>query len=86
MLKKVSKILILKSEGATSREKALYYFCTHDIDFDHIWFIEDDVFIPNITTIDYLDNKYPHGDLLCASNSVVNTQSDVEKKRLGHVG
>ncbi|MHA2128319.1 MAG: hypothetical protein ACW99E_23735 [Promethearchaeota archaeon] len=68
-----------KIRGATSREKALYYFCTVDIDFNHIWFIEDDVFIPTATTIDYLDNKYPHGDLLCASNSVVNTQSEVEK-------
>jgi hypothetical protein len=68
-----------KIRGATSREKALYYFCTHDIDFDHIWFIEDDVFIPNITTIDYLDNKYPRGDLLCQENFVVNTKSDVEK-------
>ena len=32
--------------GATSRGKALYYFCSRDIDFNHIWFIEDDVFIP----------------------------------------
>jgi len=64
---------------ACSRDKALYYFCTRDIDFNHVWFIEDDVFIPNKTTIDYLDNKYPHGDLLCAENFVVNTQSEVEK-------
>jgi len=68
-----------KIRGATSREKALYYFCTVDIDFNHIWFIEDDVFIPTVTTIDYLDNKYPRSDLLCAENFVVNTQSDVEK-------
>jgi len=64
---------------AGSRDKALYYFGTRDIDFNHIWFIEDDVFIPTTTTIDYLDNKYPRGDLLCAENSVVNTQSDIEK-------
>lgn len=64
---------------ACSRDKALYYFGTRDIDFNHIWFIEDDVFIPTTTTIDYLDNKYPRGDLLCAANSVVNTQSDIEK-------
>ena len=56
-------------KGATSREKALYYFYkNYDINYDYIWFIEEDVFIPNINTIQNINNKYESGDLLSAKN------------------
>ena len=45
-------------QGASSRCKALYYFCSRCDDptfadqFDHLWMIEEDVFVPRPDTID----------------------------------
>lgn len=57
---------------AVSRDKALYYFCKNNIDFDNIWFIEEDVFVPTINTINDIDKKYPNFDLLSASHKIIN--------------
>ena len=58
--------------GACSRDKALYYFCKFEKSYDHIWFLEEDVFIPSKTTIPYLDDKYD-GDLLTSTNDIIDT-------------
>ena len=56
---------------ACSRDKALYYFCRkYDIvnnnkQYDHVWFIEEDVFIPTNNTLTFIDSKYKNSDLLC---------------------
>jgi len=55
---------------AVSRDKALYYFCKNEIDYDNIWFIEEDVFIPTTKTIENLNYIYPTGDLLCSGNII----------------
>ena len=47
-------------------DKSLYYF-TRNNKFDYYWFIEDDVFIPSVKTIPYLDRKYKESDLLISS-------------------
>ena len=47
----------------------MYYFNTNNIDYEYVWFIEEDVFIPHIYTILNIDNKYPNYDLLCNSNN-----------------
>jgi hypothetical protein len=49
-----------------SWDKAVYYFCEVNnlFSYDFIWFVEDDVFIPNVEAISYLDNKYKDYDLL----------------------
>ena len=52
-------------DKACARDKALYYFCKNDINYNFIWFIEEDVFLPTSKIIYNLDNKYPNGDLLC---------------------
>ena len=57
---------------ATSRDKALYYFCRNNIDYEYIWFMEEDVFIPSIHTIENIDNKYANGDYLVSSHNVIN--------------
>jgi hypothetical protein len=57
---------------ACSRDKALYYFCKNNIDYEYIWFIEEDVFIPSINTIPNIDNKYSNGDLLVRSHTIIN--------------
>jgi len=48
-------------------DKSLYYFSKHN-DYDNYWLIEEDVFIPSVKTIPYLDKKYGKADLLVDSN------------------
>jgi len=45
-------------------DKALYYFGIENINYDFIWFIEDDVFFYNESAIVNIDNKYIDDDLL----------------------
>ena len=59
------------NDRACSRDKALYYFCKNNINYKNIWFIEEDVFIPNINTIENIDNKYIDGDLLTEGNCII---------------
>jgi hypothetical protein len=54
---------------ACSRDKALYYFARMDTTYEQIWFIEEDVFVPTVTTISDIDAKYPGGDLLTSGHS-----------------
>ena len=63
-------------KGATSREKAFYFFYKMNIDFDYIWFIEEDVFIPTIDTIKDIDTKYTNEDLLVRSHEVIYNKKD----------
>lgn len=53
-----------------SWDKSVYYFCEVNNIFDYIWFVEDDVFIPNPDAIHYLDNKYKEYDLLTKENNI----------------
>lgn len=62
---------------ASSRCKALYYLCEiNTIEYNGIWMIEDDVFIPSLHTLSFLDEKYPssESDLLCSSNTITNLE------------
>ena len=65
-----SCVLTLRNR-ACSRDKALYYFCKNNINYNHLWLIEEDVFIPNIYTIENINNKYLTGDLLTRSNDII---------------
>ena len=55
---------------AGSRDKALYFFYKNKIKYDYIWFLEEDVFIPTIETIQNIDNKYDHADLLSSNHGI----------------
>ena len=46
-------------------DKVFYYFSNVDTKFEHIWFIEEDVFIPRFNLILELDKQNPTEDLLC---------------------
>lgn len=39
-------------------DKAFYYFTHIDDSYDYIWFLEDDVFVPNTNTITDIDYSY----------------------------
>ena len=45
-------------------DKALYYFGVEEINYDFIWFMEDDVFFYSEDTILNIDKKYVNEDLL----------------------
>jgi hypothetical protein len=60
----------------SSRDKAFYYFNrVNHTDYKHIWFIEEDVFIPTTKTISNIDNKYPDCDYM--SNSYFIVDNDI---------
>jgi hypothetical protein len=58
---------------ACARDKALYYFAMVKKEFKNLWLIEEDVFIPTLNIIQDIDIKYPDGDLLTSSNTMINT-------------
>lgn len=49
--------------------KALYYFSVINMDFEHVWFMEDDVFFHSEYTLKNLDTRYHRNDLL--SNTIL---------------
>ena len=54
-----------------SWDKALFYFnMLYNKSFEHIWFIEDDVFIPNNLLIKDIDERYKTEDLLCKEHVI----------------
>jgi hypothetical protein len=55
-------------------DKVFNYFSKiNPNNFDYVWILEDDVFVPNNDTFWNLDNKYGAADLLCRSN-IYNSQ------------
>ena len=54
---------------ACARDKALYYFCLVK-QYQLVWFIEEDVFVPQRETIAAIDTKYGFCDLLSPSNYI----------------
>lgn len=59
-----------------SWDRALYYFNRINSKYDHIWFMEDDVFIESEKILDKIDNRYENSDLLSAFHEV-NPNGDV---------
>ena len=68
---------------ACSRDKAIYYFCNIKNDYNYLWMIEEDVFIPQINTLLNIDNKYSNEDLLSMNNEITyEKRSDWHWKRI----
>jgi hypothetical protein len=59
---KNTSYITLKKE-VSGWDKALYYF-SNQPHYEHVWFMEDDVYFYNESTLMNLDNHY-HQDLLC---------------------
>jgi len=59
-----------------SWDKAMYLFCEIICIHEHIWFIEDDVFLNNERVLTTIDNNYPSSDLLTAFHET-NVTGDV---------
>jgi hypothetical protein len=50
----------------TGWDKALFYFIFKNTIYDHIWFLEDDVFFYNEQSLKNIDIVFPESDLLSA--------------------
>lgn len=44
-------------------DKAIYYFCVKNM-APHVWFVEEDVFIPRANIFDEMNGRYPNTDLV----------------------
>jgi hypothetical protein len=59
-----------KSVPVSVWERALCFFGMNHRKFDHVWFLEDDVFVPRAAIIPRIDRRYPDADLLCGATRV----------------
>lgn len=61
-----------------SWDRALYYFNKVNPKYEHIWFMEDDIFIASENVILEIDKKYENSDILSAFHEI-NPTGDVHK-------
>jgi len=64
--KNVNKIGVHKE--ISGWDKALYYFAHVNPKYEHVWFIEDDVFFHNEQTLVNIDKANENTDIICNSN------------------
>jgi len=61
-------------DSSCAKDKALYYVIknSNELDYDYVWFIEDDCYIPSKYTIPNIDAKYKNEniDLLCKEHMI----------------
>ena len=53
----------------TAWDKALYYFCNMNNNYDNIWFFEDDCFFIDPNIFERMNSQYPNIDLLVKENN-----------------
>lgn len=56
------------SKRPSAWDKAIYYFCTQKMDVGHVWFIEEDVFVPRESLFKELDDRFPDTDFIMKQN------------------
>ncbi len=59
-----------------SWDKAFYYFCKINNSYEHIWFIEDDVFFMSEDILINIDTQFPETDLLTRDNFVAHSKEN----------
>jgi hypothetical protein len=57
-------------------DRSLYYFNRINTSYEHVWFLEEDVFVMNERVIDTIDTNYPDSDLLVPFHDV-NESGDI---------
>ncbi len=66
-----------KPSRVVAWDKAFYYFNRINLQYDHVWFIEEDVFIPSAEIIQQIDLQHPSADLISREN-IINTTGELE--------
>jgi hypothetical protein len=67
----------------TGWDKAFYYFATH-VNYNHVWFLEDDVYVGNSKILKNIDNKYGNIDLLCEGDRNITKEFPPNDFKLPH--
>jgi hypothetical protein len=70
----------------SSWDKVLYYFCLQNKNYDFVWFVEYDVFIPRTNIFNEIDDKYKESDLLTHFNIIYNEGEENTNKNTRWVG
>lgn len=52
------------SKKPSAWDKVILYFCEKNVEPDHVWFLEEDVFVPRADIFKKLDKRYPTTDLV----------------------
>ena len=52
------------SKRPSAWDKVILYFCEKNLEPEHVWFIEEDVFVPRADIFKELDQRYPTTDLV----------------------
>lgn len=58
------------NQDVTGWDKAFYYFA-HNVNYKHVWFIEDDVYFGNSIVLKKIDDKYGNIDMLCEEDKKI---------------
>ncbi len=76
----------VKDNKPSAWDKALYYFSTQKLNtYEYLWFIEDDVFIPQSNTIHNINMKYKKYDLLVKNNNILNKNWGPTPEVINHI-
>lgn len=52
------------SKRPSAWDKVILYFCEQNLEPQHVWFLEEDVFVPRANIFKELDQRYPTTDLV----------------------
>lgn len=77
--------VIMFRHKCCSRDKALYYFYKNNVEYDNIWFLEEDVFVPTPLTIHNIDAKYGNADDLLVSSHEIYDKNTISDWHWPHV-
>lgn len=69
----------------TAWDKALYHFCEVDTSYDFLWFVEDDVLIPTVGSIQRLTDKYSHTCDLAVHDNYCQATGDLNTWHWGRI-
>jgi hypothetical protein len=71
---------VIKKTGmprVSAWDKAILYFSKLNRSYKNVWFVEEDVFVPDINLFDTIDRLFPDDDLLSSKN-IINTTGELE--------
>jgi hypothetical protein len=79
---KNSSSAISPRQIVNSWDKALFYFSKINTEYEHVWFIEEDVYFYNENTLVNIDKQYTDHDLLC--NTLTPKSADMSSTWFWH--
>lgn len=75
---------IKHKRSCSAWDKALYWFSLKLQDYDYVWFVEEDVFVPQLSILVNLQNRYREHDLLLGRGRRLDTDEMLAKSQWVH--